>query len=274
MSKKILILSILALLLTLLLSVKVSAATITSATIEVTPSKTECKAGETIDYTISLKNLNASDGILGLGAYIEYDSNLLTLNTKAQGLSDWSDATISGTTNRFVTTKETHSSNNEDILKITFTAKETTSNVETAIKLNRIEISNGTQYNINEVSSNKVTIIASDIPSASPSAGATEEPETESPSPTPSGDIQSPGESTSPDTQSPEGSASPSVNTVAPSQTPSASSQATNNDKTEEKLPQTGFYNSYLFALIILVACIAIILFVRMKLINSKTKKK
>ena len=82
MSKKILILSILALLLTLLLSVKVSAATITSATIEVTPSKTECKAGETIDYTISLKNLNASDGILGLGAYIEYDSNLLTLNKK------------------------------------------------------------------------------------------------------------------------------------------------------------------------------------------------
>ncbi len=161
MNKKILILSIMMLLINILAVTSVNAATITSATVTITPSKTEVKAGDTVEFTISLKELNASDGILGFGAYINYDSNLLTLNTTAKGLSNWSDATISENTNRFVTTKDTHSSNNEDILKITFTVKEAIQDIDTAVSLQKIEISNGTQYNISEVSSNKITIKAS-----------------------------------------------------------------------------------------------------------------
>ena len=144
--------------LTTLLSTNVIAATLTSAAITITSSKTEYESGESVEFTVSLKDLNASSGIMGLGAYVEYNSDLLTLDTSAKGLSGWGDTNISSNTNRFAITKDSHSENNEDIVKIKFTAKNVTSNAETTISLKKIEISNGAELVINEVSSNKITI--------------------------------------------------------------------------------------------------------------------
>lgn len=161
MKKKFIIFGIVMLLVTALFSANVYAAdtdTITSATITITPSKTEYTSGEKVEFTVSLKDLNASSGILGLGAYLSYDSNLLTVNSPAEGLSGWSPADISGKTNRFLTYKNSHSSNNEDIIKISFTAKDVTSDVTTSIGLKQIQISNSVEYRINEVNSNTITI--------------------------------------------------------------------------------------------------------------------
>ena len=317
MNKKfLLILTILTLFLILLLSVSTSAATITSAEVTITPSKTECKAGETIEYTISLKNLNASAGILGFGAYIEYNSDLLTLNTKAKGLSDWSDATIFEGTHRFVTTKETRSSNNEDILKITFTVKETSKNTETAIKLKKIEISNGTQYNIAEVSSSKVTILASSTPTvaptptpnATPTVAPTVAPTqkvTPTAEPTPNATPTAvpsvePTSSATP-TTAPTSSVTPTVApsaeptqdvtpTLAPTVTPPVdqnpeddnkptptipASNLANGEKdssTSGKIPETGS-NNYLSIIILALVIVAVILFVKIKVINKKINK-
>ena len=123
MKRKLLILSVIMLLIIALFSANVYAADISSATITITPSKTEYESGDTIEFTVSVKDLQASSGIVGLGAYVDYDSNLLTLNNVATGLSGWADADISESSNRFATTKNGHSSNNEDIIVIKFTAK-------------------------------------------------------------------------------------------------------------------------------------------------------
>ena len=160
MKKKFIIFGIVMLLVTALFSANVYAAdadTITSATITITPSKTEYTAGETVEFIVSLKDLNASSGILGLGAYVSYDSNLLTLNTSAEGLTGWSQADISEK-NRFLTYKNTHSSNNEDIIKISFMAKDVTSDVTTSVGLKQVQISNSVEYRINEVNSDTITI--------------------------------------------------------------------------------------------------------------------
>ncbi len=257
MNKKILILSILTLFLIVLLSVSTSAATITSATITVTPSKTEFKAGETIDYTISLKDLNASDGILGFGAYIEYNSDLLTLNTKAKGLSDWSDATISETTHRFVTTKESHSSNNEDILKISFTVKQTATNAETTIALKKIEISNGAQYNISEVTSEKITI----MPNATPSTTPTPTP-TLTPTPT----------VTPPADQKPDDSKDNTENNVTTPTKPVDSNNGEKDSSTSGKIPSTGV-NNYLSIIILALVIVAIVSFIKIKILNNRNTK-
>lgn len=311
MNKKfLLILTILTLFLILLLSVSTSAATITSAEVTITPSKTECKEGETIEYTISLKNLNASAGILGFGAYIEYNSDLLTLNTKAKGLSDWSDATIFEGTHRFVTTKETRSSNNEDILKITFTVKKASKNTETAIKLKKIEISNGTQYNIAEVSSSKVTIVASanptvaptPTPNATPTVAPTVAPTqkvtpTAEPTPNATPTAVPSGVPTTAPTSSVTPTAAPSAEptqdvtpTLAPTVTPPVdqnpeddnkptptipASNLANGEKdssTSGKIPETGS-NNYLSIIILALVIVAVILFVKIKVINKKINK-
>ena len=248
MKKKFLTLSIYILMIVMLFSVKVSAetATITSATITVTPSKTEYKAGDTVEFTVSLKNLNASSGIMGLGAYIEYDSNLLTLNTKAEGLSGWSDATISESSHRFATTKEEHSANNENILKITFTAKETVNNAETAVTLKKIEISNGAQYNISEVSSTKITIKPNENPPAQqdPDDGKDNKP-TPTPTPKPS---------------------------TTPTSKPTPTKQADNkkdNTTSSGNLPATGI-NNYLLIIILDLTIIAVVTFVKIKILDKK----
>lgn len=158
MKKKILILSVIILALTAIFAIKVSAYEITSAEITITPSKTEVNPGDTVDFIVSLKNLKADTGLIGVGAYLEYDSNLLELSNEAKGLSGWTDATISSISNRFVTTRNNHSSNNEDILKITFTVKDVNSDKGTTVGLSQIELSNGSELDISSVVSSTITI--------------------------------------------------------------------------------------------------------------------
>ncbi len=296
MKKKFLILSIMMLLVTMFLSANVMAATITSATVTITPSKTEYKPGETIEFTISLKDLNASSGILGLGAYIEYDSNLLTLNPTATGLSNWVDADISEKTHRFLTTKNSHSANSEDILKITFTAKEVTSDVTTSVKLKQIEISNGVDYNIEEISSNNITIKkeTATTPENPPvdnedednkgNEGEEENPQNPNPTnptnpdnpdnpntpnnPTNPSNPTNPTEPTDPNTpDNPNGN----DNTNTPS-IPGTSNSQNNSNNSNSSIPQLG--TSGIIAIIIaIISVIAVILFIKIKIIDQKIKR-
>lgn len=158
MKKKLLILGVVLLALTAIFALNVSAYEITSAEIAITPSKTEVNPGDTVEFTVSLKNLEADTGLMGLGAYVEYDSNLLELKNETEGLSGWTDATISPSTNRFATTRNSHSAKSEDILKITFTAKDVDSDKGTTIALKQVELSNGSELDIESVVSETITV--------------------------------------------------------------------------------------------------------------------
>ncbi len=164
MKKKFLILSIFLLVITFFSAMHVLAVSISSAQIAITSSKTEYSPGDTIEFTISLKNLNADRGISGLGAVVEYDTNLLELKRNAEGCANWDNASISANANKFATTRNrdenenVYSQNNEDILKIQFVVKEVSNETTTKISLKNIEISNGSLYTIENADSNTITL--------------------------------------------------------------------------------------------------------------------
>lgn len=164
MKKKILVLSMIVLFITSFSTVNVLAANITSAQITITTSNTEYHPGDTIEFIISLKDLNADRGISGLGAVIEYDSNLLELKYSAKGCTNWESASIGSESNRFATTRNRdeqnspYSQNNEDIITIQFTVKEVTSETTTKVSLKNIELSNGSLYRIENAESTSITI--------------------------------------------------------------------------------------------------------------------
>ena len=164
MKRKFLILNIIMLLVTSLWTVKVFAAGITSAQVTMTTSKTEYNPGETIEFVISLKNLNADKGIAGFGATLVYDSNTLELNRNAEGCAYWEDAYIGSESNKLVITRgrdnsgSAYSQNNEDIVKIKFTVKEVNNETTLNVSLKNIELSNGTLYRLTKIDSNSITI--------------------------------------------------------------------------------------------------------------------
>ncbi len=296
MSKKILITSVIIILLITLLSVNVFAVSITSATVMAVPSKNEYESGETVEFIISLKDLNASSGILGLGAYLDYDSNLLTLNTNAVGLSNWSDAEISTRTNRFATTKNSHSANNEDILKITFTAKNVSADTQTSIGLKKIEISNGSEYVIDEIRSSSINIKPkSSNPQNPPVDNPTTPDEPANPPSTSDNQIDTG------NTDNPNEPSNPNIpenqnNTNIPGNTDNNTNQAgadiTNNNNTNNSnnnnnsssnnnlqdnkpdsiIPQLGV-NNVLPIMIAIISIIAVILFINLKMVSRKIKK-
>lgn len=274
MKKKFLTLSIIMLLMATLLVPNTYSAEITSAKITITASKNEYKAGDTIEFTISLKDLQASNGILGLGAYINYDSNLLTLNNVAKGLSDWSDAEISTKTNRFATTKNSHSSNNEDILLLSFTAKTVSSDTKTSISLQKIEISNGTEYKIEEMKSNEITIKpASSTPSDNPSDNPDHNNESDKPN--------NPSDSENNNNTNTQNNNS---NTNTNSQNGSGNSKGQNNSnknlttgsddkKSSSYIPKLGSSEFNLLLVIFVVAIVALFFVARIKIIDKKIEE-
>ena len=275
MKKKLLNLGVMLLALTMLFSVKVSAYTISSADIAITPSKNEYNAGSTVDFTVTLKGLNADTGLIAMGAYVNYDSNLLTLNTSAQGLSGWDSATISSSTNRFVTTRMEHSKNSEDILKISFTAKDVSENTKTSISLKKIELSNGAEYDISEVKSAEITIMPksstppSDNPSKPDNGDNSSKPGTEN------DNSREDDKNKNNNNSANDGNGNNSSNNGNSSNSSSSkkNSESKNSKSTfSNKIPYLGS-NPYIKITILIVAIIALILFIRLKLVNLKIMK-
>ncbi len=275
MKKKLLNLGVMLLALTMLFSVKVSAYTISSADIAITPSKNEYNAGSIVDFTVTLKGLNADTGLIAMGAYVNYDSNLLTLNTSAQGLSGWDSATISSNTNRFVTTRMEHSKNNEDILKISFTAKDVSENTKTSISLKKIELSNGAEYDISEVKSAEITIMPKS--STSPSDNPSKPDNGDNPSNPGTENDNSKEDDKNKDNNNSanDGNGNNSSNNGNSSNSSSSkeNSESKNSESTSSnKIPNLGS-NPYIKITILIVAIITLILFIRLKLVNLKIKK-
>ncbi len=284
MKRKIFIISIIMLILTSVFTIDVYAqSSITSATITISSDKEKYNPGDAVEFTISLKDLQADKGIMSFGAYLEYDSNLLELDTTFKGLSGWTNGTINTETNRFIVSRDTRSSNNEDIGKITFKAKEVINDTSVKISLKKLELANGVDYVIDKVDSNSAIITKSAIssgnnnPSTNPSTPSnpdnpSNQPETPNNpgSTTDSGNGNKENNSNNTATSQNQNNAGNKGNNITANNTTSETTNSVN--KSNKTIPYSGA-SSILIQIIGVVAIVSIILFIRLKLLDIKINK-
>ena len=123
------------------LSVK-SFAAINSAKLDLNPSKTQYKVGDTVEITLKLSELNADKGIVAYSAVLDYDKDKLEYKGM-KGLNGWDNPNYNADNGKFVADGDGDDSslNGEDLCIITFEAKSEGNNVP--IKVTDIEIANG-----------------------------------------------------------------------------------------------------------------------------------
>ena len=265
MKRKIFIISVVMLILTSVLTMDVYAqSSITSATITISSDKEKYNPGDTVEFTISLKDLQADKGIMSMGAYLEYNSNLLELNTNIEGLSGWTNGTINNETNRFIVSRDSRSSNNEDIAKISFTAKEVINDTSVSISLKKLELANGVDYIIDQVDSNSAIITENTIPSGNNS----------SPNPNHPSNPDNPGSQSenpnNPNLSNDSGNNDKENKVNNTTTKNNTTSETTNNvNKSNKNIPYSGA-SSILIQIIGVVIIVSIILFIRLKLLDIK----
>ena len=268
MKRKIFIISVVMLILTSVLTMDVYAqSSITSATITISSDKEKYNPGDTVEFTISLKDLQADKGIMSMGAYLEYNSNLLELNTNIEGLSGWTNGTINNETNRFIVSRDSRSSNNEDIAKISFTAKEVINDTSVSISLKKLELANGVDYIIDQVDSNSAIITENTIPSGNNS----------SPNPNHPSNPDNPGSQSenpnNPNLSNDSGNNDKENKVNNTTTKNNTTSETTNNvNKSNKNIPYSGA-SSILIQIIGVVIIVSIILFIRLKLLDIKINK-
>ncbi len=93
-----------------------------SCDLSINASKESIKPGESIEYELTVSNMNAGNGIKAFETYINYDSNLFDCTVKSNEESNWSKA---GFLEGYLTMIKNENVNAEDqvIAKIVFTAK-------------------------------------------------------------------------------------------------------------------------------------------------------
>ncbi len=281
MKNKVLIISTIMFLIISLLPISVLAANITSAQVTMTASKTEFIPGETVEYTVSVKNLDADRGIAGFGAVIEYDPNVLELDTTAQGCANWENASIGGSSKKFATTRNkdasgsAYSQNNEDIVKIKFTVKEVSSETTANVGLKSIELSNGALYRLSKIDANAITIKPKTV---------SEDPGTDSPTqPGDSEEPSNPTEGNKPSDSNSTGNtnnagSTGTVNGGSNNNSGNSGSTSTNGSKTTKtgstitRLPHSGI-SIYLAIPMGIAMMVMVIMLAKIKLVNKKIKK-
>ncbi len=199
------------------------------------------KKGENVTVTVSLNNISIESGEKGIGAYtakLDFDSSVLEY-VSTNGTDKWetpfySEKQITGTTNdgKVVNT-------NQSIGTITFKVKDDAKLGETTIKLTNFSGSNAETDISAEDTAIKITIVNSQNSGSGSQGGSG------------SGSGSSGNQS--------------GQNGTSSDKTGSGASSGN-----QEKLPQTGFYSTPIYILIGAFTLIAIILLVKIKLLNSK----
>lgn len=109
-------------------------------------SSSKLVAGQKVEVTLSLKDVNAGDGVDAFSGTLEFDSNILELTNGAgdiSGLNGWSKGAYSATTNKFTATGSSKASTNTAILKFTFTVKQDVTASSTVVSVKNAQTSGG-----------------------------------------------------------------------------------------------------------------------------------
>lgn len=137
-----------------------------SFNVEASASKTEIKAGETVEVTFKLKDVKATGdtGFLALTGQLKYDANVfeqLTSND-IKGLNGWSPMINSANNNIALQGKELKA--DTEVLVVTLKAKTTLTAGTTNITLANIEGETDTTVTTNDVSTPNITVVVPSTP--------------------------------------------------------------------------------------------------------------
>lgn len=111
--------------------------------------------GDEISITVSISNLQAGNGVVALGAVLDYDKTSLELK-EVKGENAWS-AQIGKNQTKIIAYSGKKVTKDEDVIKLTFAVKKDTTAKSTWVKVSNFEISDGNE----ESTANAVTLTLS-----------------------------------------------------------------------------------------------------------------
>lgn len=148
--KKIIVLSLI-LLITIATVVNVYAASNFEMSLQ--PSKNEVSTGEEFVVDVRISNIQLDKGVIALGGRIEYNKESLEL-VKMEGENTWARPSYNDDNGMFATDRNDYATNDETVFKITFKVKEQ-SEKKLTITLNDIAGSNGKdEVKLNNIKAN------------------------------------------------------------------------------------------------------------------------
>lgn len=108
-------------------------------------STSKLKAGDTVEVTLRIANIQAGEGIDAIVATLDYDKNVFeqVLQENFTGMNQWSVNLYSTDTGIFTMTRSSKVNTTSDVLKIKLRAKSAVSANSTEIKLKDITASGG-----------------------------------------------------------------------------------------------------------------------------------
>lgn len=122
--------------------------------VKLSTSKKEVSSEEKFSVYVRITNMQASKGIIAIGAGLEYDKKYLTLE-EIEGESKWSDPMYNDQTGRLIAVKNQFATKDENVFKITFKVNKKAEK-SAWVKVNNFEISDGNEEK--NVGGNSITI--------------------------------------------------------------------------------------------------------------------
>lgn len=108
-------------------------------------SSSKLKAGDTVEVTLKISNIDAGEGIDAVMGTLDYDKNVFEEVTEDnfEGLNKWNVNIYSTDSQKFTVTKSSKVNQASDILKLTLRAKSTISVDSTTITMKNVTASGG-----------------------------------------------------------------------------------------------------------------------------------
>lgn len=243
----------------------------TSCNVSVQTAKSEYSKNEQFTVDVNIANIQSDRGIISLGATLEYDKNSLTL-VKMEGKNGW-ETPSSGTSyneanGKIAITRNGLGKNNETVFTITFKVKEQ-SKQNLSITLKDITVADGIQPVKIATTYKNITIKEGTTNSGSQSG--TDDPNKNQTTTTNPGTSTGTNANTTTGTSTNKGTNSSTSSTATNKSTSTKSSNK--NAVKSGSLPKAGDASMLLIIPIVLIAVVATIFFIRMKMLNKDSKK-
>ena len=127
-----------------------------SCNVNLTASKTQVAIGEEFSVRVSISNLEAPDGIIALGAVLDYDKTALTLvDTKGVENGKWGAPSYGSKSGKITATRSSVGTTDEAIFEIIFKVNENAGN-SAEIKISDLTLSGGSGNQ--NVGGNSITV--------------------------------------------------------------------------------------------------------------------
>lgn len=239
-----------------------------SVTMQLT-SSSKLEAGQTVEVTLAITNIDAGEGIDTVTAQLDYSKEVfepITGKKSLEGDGDWSCVAYNEDDGVFILSSDSKVNTNSEVMKVKFKVKEGISVTQTEISIKDIVVSGGDETGDINVDMVSVTISAPEP--VNPPTPQQPDTNTQTPEPAPDTNTQKPTtETPKTNTQKPTSNGSVQTNT---DKTPTVIQQ--DNSKSNGKIPQTGTAENMIFFTISAISIMAIIAYIRYRIISKDIK--